>query len=89
VNLYLILPYILLERYCAACHPEVRKVTQMSLSMLRLMVFFHGNKDLKYVADLFGYFEKTPEAGDSEDTYRLLAAQELSIEKWLEGKRKV
>jgi uncharacterized protein YbjT (DUF2867 family) len=73
----------LLERYCKAYHPEVKRVTYTPVGMLRFIANVTRKKELRHVADLFGYFEKTPEAGDPEETYNLLARPEMTFEKWL------
>lgn len=73
----------LLEKYCKELHPEVKKVSNLSLSIVRFIAFLSGKKQLKTVADLFSYFEKVKEMGSSEETDEILGKPEINFERWI------
>ncbi len=73
----------LLREYCEVTHPGIKKVNSMSPGMLRFIALVSGNKKLREVTDMFGYFEKTKEKGDAQETYNMLGKPETSFEKWL------
>lgn len=76
----------LLEQYCAACHPEIKKISSVPTGMLKLIATLKRNRRLREVADMFGYFEKTREMGDPAETYTLLGEPKTSFENWLQTK---
>lgn len=75
-----------LEKYCAIYHPEIKKVQTVSTGLLKCIAAISGKKELKTVAGMFGYFEKTMEQGNTAETYALLGKPELTFEKWLYAK---
>lgn len=76
----------LLEKYCAIYHPQIKKVQTVSTGMLKFIAAVSGKKELKTIANMFRYFEKTKEQGNTEETYALLGKPELTFEKWLYSK---
>jgi len=73
----------LLEKYCKYRYPEIKKVSSVPIGMIKAIAFLSGNKELKYAASLFGYFEKTRELGDPGETNKLLGKPEITFEAWL------
>ncbi len=78
----------LLEKYCQALHPEIRKVSVTPIFVLRWMGILSGKPMLKYVASLFSYFQKVEEPVIPDGELRLLGEPELSFEKWVELNKK-
>lgn len=56
--------------------------------MMKLIGILSGNKEIKGVADLYGYFEKAREQGDPAFTNEMLGKAEITFEKWVEGIKK-
>ena len=73
----------LLERYCREYHPEIKKVSEMPLFMMRVIAFMTGKKQLKGVAALFSYFQKVKEPAVSEDELSKLVKPQVDFEQWL------
>lgn len=79
-------PYVMkesLEKYCAVHHPDIKKVSTVPVGMLKFIAFLSRNNELKQVAEMFGYFEKTKELGNPEETNALLGKPEIDFDKWL------
>jgi len=76
----------LLQQYCVACHPDIKKVSTVPTGMLRLIATVKRNRPLREVAAMFAYFEKTREMGDPSETYALLGEPQISFENWLQTK---
>lgn len=75
----------LLVRYVKAVHPEIKKVSDVPIWMMKMIGFLSGKKEIKGVADLYGYFEKAREQGDPAFTDAMLGKAETTFEKWVEG----
>lgn len=76
----------LLEKYCAAKHPEIKKVSETPLGMLRFISLISGNKMLKQVAAMFDYFSKVEEPALEEDPSVILGKPQLTFEKWMDSR---
>jgi uncharacterized protein YbjT (DUF2867 family) len=76
----------LMVRFVKAVHPEIKKVSDVPLWMMKLIGILSGKKEIKGVADLYGYFEKAREHGDPDFTDAMLGKAETTFEKWVEGK---
>ena len=76
----------LLVRYVKAVHPEIKKVSDVPVWMMKLIGLLSGKKDIKGVADLYGYFEKAREQGDPTQTDAMLGKPEITFEEWVKGK---
>jgi len=76
----------LLVEYVRKAHPEIKKVSDIPLWMMKLIGTLTGKKEMKMVASLYGYFEKAREQGDPAFTDKLLGKPETTFEKWLEKK---
>ncbi len=74
----------LLDQYREFRHPDIKKVNSISTGMLKFIAMLSRNKQLKTVADMFKYFEKTKEHGDPLETYQLLGKPKVTFQKWLE-----
>lgn len=77
----------LLVKYIAAAHPEIKKVTDIPVWMMKLIGFISGRRETKGAAALFSYFEKARELGDPAEANALLGEPGITFEKWV-AKRK-
>jgi len=78
----------LMVKYVKAVHPGIKKVSDVPLWMMKLIGTLSGKKEIKGVADLYGYFEKAREQGDPAFTDAMLGKAETTFEKWIEKKPK-
>lgn len=78
----------LLEKYCREFHPEIKKVSEIPLSMMRLIAFLTRKKQMKGAAELFSYFQKVKEPEVSADALSQLGIPQVDFEKWIEQNRK-
>ena len=46
-----------------------------------------GNAQLKFAADLMGYFEKTPELGDAAEANEILGAPGTTLDAWIDEQK--
>jgi uncharacterized protein YbjT (DUF2867 family) len=76
----------LLEKYCKLRYPEIKKVSSVPISIMKMIGLFTGNKELKGVASLFAYFEKVSERGNPDEANALLGKPEITFEKWVQPK---
>ncbi|MGW8316000.1 MAG: SDR family oxidoreductase [Bacteroidales bacterium] len=74
----------LLEKYCRALHPEIKKVSETPLFVLKMIAGLTGNRMLKYATSLYAYFQKVEEPVIPERELRVLGEPELKFEQWLE-----
>ena len=74
----------LLYEYCQNIHPEIKKITVIPIWLANTIAILTRNKILKGAAELFSYFEKVKETGDSIETYKILGEPEINFNKWLE-----
>ncbi|HNT93853.1 MAG TPA: NAD(P)H-binding protein [Bacteroidales bacterium] len=77
----------MLEKYCRALHPEIKSVGETPLLPLKIIAFLTRNRQLKFAASLFGYFEKVHEPEISEDDLALLARPETDFDTWVKSKQ--
>jgi uncharacterized protein YbjT (DUF2867 family) len=76
----------LLEKYCRARYPGIKKVSVIPIWMAKSIAILTGNKGLKEAASLFGYFEKTKELGNPDETNALLGRPTITFENWIKSK---
>jgi uncharacterized protein YbjT (DUF2867 family) len=76
-----------LERYCKILHPEIKKVSSIPVGMMKFIGFISGNKELKDVAAMFGYFEKVNENGNPEEADMLLGKAEICFDAWIQNQQ--
>ena len=77
----------LLERYCREFHPEIKKVGEAPIPLLRVIAFLTRNKKLRFATDLFSYFEKVSEPEIPEKELARLGRPVMDFNKWVEFKR--
>ena len=67
-----------LEQYLKACYPGL-KVMKMKLWQSRILATLTRNKNLKYISQLIGYFDKVGEMGDPEEANQLLGHSSITL----------
>lgn len=77
----------LLERYCEELHPEIKKVTETPLPVLRIIAFLTGNGPLKFAVRLFSYFEKVKEPEVPMKDLARLGKAEFDFETWIKSRK--
>ncbi len=77
----------MLEKYCAELHPEVKKVSETPIPVLRLIAFLTGNRQLKFAASLFSYFEKVQEPEVPEEELAILGKADTDFDSWIESRK--
>ena len=60
----------------------------MPIWMAKLMAVFTRNDDMKFAANLLGYFNQTPEVGNTAEANALLRAPTTTLDSWMESKNK-
>jgi len=76
----------LLERYCRKLHPGIEKISVIPVPMVRVIAFLTRNRQLKFAASLFGYFEKVSEPEIPEQDPILLGGADTDFETWIDIK---
>ena len=71
-----------IERFVAACHPEIEKVTALPAWLARIVAVLAGREPLKFVSRLIGYFDKVGERGDPTQANELLGAPSITLDAW-------
>lgn len=74
----------LLEKYCRAMHPGIKRVSETPIFILKLIATLTRNRMLKYAASLYAYFQKVEEPLIPESELQLLGKPELDFEHWIE-----
>jgi uncharacterized protein YbjT (DUF2867 family) len=77
----------LLERYCREFHPEIKKVTETPIPVLKIIAFLTGNRQLKFAARLFSYFEKVKEPEVPAEDLARLGMAEIDFKRWIESRK--
>lgn len=77
----------MLEKYCSALHPEIKSVGETPLLPLKIIAFLTRNRQLKFAASLFGYFEKVHEPDFSEADLALVARPATDFDTWVKAKQ--
>ncbi|RRQ50469.1 hypothetical protein DZC72_07955 [Maribacter algicola] len=72
-----------LGQYIKVKHPNIKKVANAPFWLLKIIAFISGNKQLKEFIPMFEYFEKTKEAGNPENSDRLLGKSKTTLQQWL------
>jgi len=76
----------LMEQYCRALHPEIRKVSVTPIPVLRIIAALTGNKMLKYAVNLYAYFQKVEEPEKSDAELSLLGRPGTTFQQWIASK---
>ncbi|MEA3477787.1 MAG: NAD(P)H-binding protein [Bacteroidota bacterium] len=74
----------LLEKYCREFHPEIKKVSEMPISVLKIIASLTRNRQLKFATSLFSYFEKVREPEIPRQELGKLGKAEIDFETWIE-----
>lgn len=77
----------ILKMYCSELHPEIEKVSEAPIPMLKLIAFLTGNKQLKYAASLFSYFEKVKEPVIPDEDLGKLGRAKTDFSTWIKAKK--
>ena len=77
----------MLEKYCRALHPGIRTVTTTPLLPLKIIAFLTRNRQLKFAASLFGYFEKVKEPEVPEADLALMGRPATDFENWVRSRQ--
>ena len=77
----------MLEKYCRALHPEIKTVTTTPLLPLKIIAFLTRNRQLKFAASLFGYFEKVREPEVPEADLALLNRPATDFDTWIRSRQ--
>lgn len=77
----------MLEKYCSALHPEIKSVGETPLLPLKIIAFLTRNRQLKFAASLFGYFEKVHEPEVPETELALLTRPATDFDTWVRSKK--
>ena len=77
----------MLEKYCSALHPEIKSVGETPLLPLKIIAFLTRNRQLKFAASLFGYFEKVHEPEIPDADLALLARPATDFDTWVKSKQ--
>lgn len=77
-----------LIKYCLIVQPEV-KVSSVPIWLVSLMGKVSFNSELKFIAELMRFFEKTDEGGNPAEANKLLGTPTTTLEQWCENRRNV
>ncbi|HVN45565.1 MAG TPA: NAD(P)H-binding protein [Steroidobacteraceae bacterium] len=72
-----------LTRYLAVLHPGA-KLSHLPLAVARLLGTLTANRDLRFAATLFASFAAIGEAGDPQESDRLLGKPSTRLSEWLQ-----
>lgn len=73
----------LLEKYCRENFAGIKKVSTVPIGMMKFIAILSRNTQLKFVAEMFAYFEKVKEVCDTKETNLLLGKPEITFDNWL------
>ncbi len=77
------------RRYCAAFHPEIKKVGSMPFWLVKVLATLTGNYGLKGAGELFSYFEKIGEWKNLPQANCVLGTPGTTLDEWLEQKKEL
>jgi len=77
----------ILEMYCRELHPDIQKVSETPIPVLKMIAFLTGNKQLKFAASLFSYFEKVKEPVVPDEDLDKLGKAETDFATWIKAKK--
>lgn len=78
-----------LERYCRVFHPEIKKVQNTPIWLIKTMGFITRDKMLRFIGNLMAYFDKVGEMGDPTEANSILGAPTLTLDEWIKRKTTV
>jgi len=77
----------MLGKYCKVLHPEIKTVTATPLLPLKIIAFLTRNRQLKFAASLFGYFEMVHEPEVPGADLALLTRPATDFDKWIRSRQ--
>ena len=78
----------LLTQYCAALHPEIKKVSVIPTGLFKLIGKLSGKPEIKFVAEMFAYFEKVKELPMDDISRQNASLLQTSFKEWLRTQKK-
>ncbi len=72
-----------LTRYCAAFHPEIKKVSSMPFWLVSLLGTLTRNQALKGVGEMMSYFEKVGEGDSLDRVNSICGLPAITLNAWL------
>ena len=79
----------LLEKYCNAVYPEIKKVSVAPIPLLKFIAILTGNLELRQACKLFSYFQNVKEPEITSGIDGLQTKPEISFEKWIEMQKEL
>ena len=76
-----------IRQYCAFFHPQVEKISSMPIWLAKVIAALTKNTDMKFAANLMGYFNKTPETGDPAEANQILGAPLITLQDWMQERK--
>lgn len=76
-----------MEQYCAAIHPEIKKVSITPVWVIKLIATLSRNAELKFVAEMMGYFEKAGADTKFHDSFKGFPAPQTTLAQWIETQK--
>ncbi|MBI9050763.1 MAG: NAD(P)H-binding protein [Anaerolineaceae bacterium] len=76
-----------LQQYCAAHHPEIKKVSVTPVWMIKLIGTLTKNDELKFVGEMMGYFAKAGKDTKYHDGFKGFSAPQTTLTKWIETQK--
>lgn len=75
-----------LKRYCAAFHPEIKKISSMPFWMVNLIATITNNQGLKGAGEMMAYFEKVGE-GSNLPQSNGIATPTTTLDMWIQKRK--
>ena len=72
-----------LEKYVEAKHPEIKKISNMSIGMAKIFGKLFGKKQMIETAKMFDYFAKVGEMGDPNLANNVLGKPKMTLKEFL------
>ena len=72
-----------LEKYCAACHPELKGISQIPYWLAKLIARLKKSEEMKSIVEFMEFFEKVGEKGNPEESNLILGTPQITLNDWL------
>ena len=76
----------LLKKYCKVLYPQIEKISETPIPVLKIIAFLSRNRQLKFASSLFSYFEKVKEPQVSDSNLNVLGRASIDFQSWIETK---
>lgn len=76
-----------MERYCAAIHPQIKKVSITPVWVIKIIAALSRNSELKFVGEMMGYFEKAGTDTKYHDGFKTFPAPQTTLAQWIETQK--